>query len=70
MYISCSVMFDSSDPMDCSPPDSSLRGIFLAKIVEWVAIPFSGVSSWPRNWTQVSRIAGRVFTIWDTYRKQ
>ena len=45
MYISCSVMSDFCDPMGCSPPDSSLRGIFLANIVEWVTIPFSSVSS-------------------------
>ena len=30
-----------SDPMDCSPPGSSIHGIFKAKILEWVAISFS-----------------------------
>ena len=30
------------DPMDCSPPDSSIHGILQARIREWVAIPFSG----------------------------
>ena len=30
-----------SDPMDCSPPDSSIHGIFQARVLEWVAIPFS-----------------------------
>ena len=34
-------------PMDCSPPGSSVRGILQAKILEWVAMPFSKVSSWP-----------------------
>ena len=37
------------DAMDYSPPGSSVHGILQAKIVEWVAIPFSGGSSWPRD---------------------
>ena len=32
-----------SDPMDCSPPGSSVRGIFQARVLEWGAIAFSGV---------------------------
>ena len=36
------------NPMDCSPPDSSVHGILQARILEWVAIPFSRASSWPR----------------------
>ena len=39
-------------------------GILQARIQEWVAMPSSRGSSWPRNWTQVSRIAGGFFTIW------
>ena len=31
-----------SDPMDCSPPGSSIHGIFQARVLEWVAIAFSG----------------------------
>ena len=54
------------DPMDGSPPGSSVRGILLARIREWVAIPFSRGSSWPRDWTQVSCIAGEFFTVWAT----
>ena len=50
--------------MDCSPPGSSVHGIFQARILEWIAISFSRGSSWPRNWTQVSCIAGRFFTDW------
>ena len=42
------------DPMDCSPPDSSVHGILQARILEWVAIPFSRCSSQPRDRTQVS----------------
>ena len=50
------------DPMDCSPPGSSVHGILQARILEWVAISFSRESSWPRDQTQASRIAGRRFT--------
>ena len=54
------------DPMDCSPPGSSVHGLLQARILEWVAIPFSRGSSWPRSETQVSHIAGRFFffSIW------
>ena len=54
------------DPMDCSPPGSSLLGIFQARILEWVAIFFSRGSSRPRDRTCVSCISGRLFTIWAT----
>ena len=53
-------------PMDCSLPGSSIHGIFQARILEWVAISFSRRSSRPRDWTQVSRIVGRRFTVWAT----
>ena len=49
------------DPMDYSPPGSSIHGILQARILEWVAISFSRGSSWPRDWAQVSCIAGRRF---------
>ena len=52
--------------MDWGPPGSSIHRILQARILEWVAIPFSRKSSWPRDWIQVSRIAGRLFTIWAT----
>ena len=54
------------EPMDCSLPDSSIHGIFQARILEWVAISFSRRSSQPREWTQVSHIVGRCFTVWAT----
>ena len=41
-------------------------GILQARILEWVAISFSRGSSQLRNWTQVSWIAGRFFTLWAT----
>ena len=53
------------DSMDCSPPGSSVHGIFQAKILEWIAISFSRGSSWPRDWTCVSLFScspGRFFT--------
>ena len=50
------------DPIDCSLPGSSVYGILQTRILEWVAIPFSRGSSPPRDWTQVSYIAGRFFT--------
>ena len=55
-----------SNPMDCSLPGSSIHGILQARILEWVAISFSRGSSWPRDGTQVSRIAGRHFNLWAT----
>ena len=50
----------------CSPPGFSIHGILHARILEWVAILFSMGSFQPRNWTWVSYIAGRLFTIWAT----
>ena len=57
-------------PMDCSPPGSPVLGILQARIMEWVAIPFSRGPSQPRDWTQVSCIADRFFTIWATRETQ
>ena len=50
------------DPMDYSPPGSSVHGILQARLLEWVAIPFSKGSSQPRDQTWVTCIAGRFFT--------
>ena len=49
------------DPMDCI-----VHGILQARILEWVAFPFSRGSSQPRDRTQVFRVAGRFFTSWAT----
>ena len=54
------------DPIDCSLSGSSVRGILQARILEWVAVPFSRESSPPRNRSRVSLIAGRFFTVWAT----
>ena len=58
------------DNTDCSPQSSSVHGILQARILEWIVIPFSKGSSWPRDQTQVSCIAGRFFTIWATREAQ
>ena len=54
----------------CSPPGSSVHGIFQARILEWVAMPSSRGSSHPRDQTQVFCIAGRFFTLWTTTEAQ
>ena len=42
------------NPVDCSPPGSFVHRILQARILDWVAIPSSRKSSWPRNWTHIS----------------
>ena len=54
------------DPTDYSLLGSSVYGTLQARILEWVAIPFSRGSSWPRDWTWVSCSASRFFTVWAT----
>ena len=46
--------------------DYTVNGILQARILEWVAIPFSKWTSQPRDQTQVSYIAGQFFTSWAT----
>ena len=58
------------DLMDCSPPGSSVHGIFQARILKWVAMPSSRGSSQPRDQTQVSCIVDVFFTIWVTREAQ
>ena len=64
----CAVLYSvvsDCDLMDCSPPASSAHGIFQARILEWVAISYSGGSSQPRDWTCISlspALAGRFLT--------
>ena len=45
------------DPTDCSPLGFSVWGIFLGRILKWVAISSSRGSSWSRDWTRVSRVS-------------
>ena len=54
------------NPMDCSLTGSSVHGIFQARILECIAIPFSKGSSRTRDQTWASCIAGIFFTFWAT----
>ena len=56
---SCLTLCDS---MGCSLPGSSVHGISQAKILEWVAVSFSRLSSQLRDWIHVSCLAGKFFT--------
>ena len=60
------VKVSQSCPTLCDPVDCIVHGILQARILEWVAIPFSRGSSQPRDWTQVSCIAGGFSTSWAT----
>ena len=61
------VKFAQLCPTLYDPMDSTVHGILQARILEWVAFPFSRESSQPRDWTQVSHIAGSwFFTSWAT----
>ena len=51
------------NPMDYSPPGSSVHGILQIRILEWVAIPFFTGSSQPKGQILVSCIAGRFFMV-------
>ena len=54
------------NPVHCNLPGSSVHGIHQARLLEWEAIPFCRVSSQLKDQTQVSCIAGRFFTVWNT----
>ena len=62
------VKVSQSCPTLCNPMDHTVHGILQARILEWLAFPFSWGSSQPRDQTQVSCIAGRFFTSWATGR--
>ena len=55
------------DPMDCRPPGSSVHGILQARILEWVAIPFSRGYSQPRDQTRIACIGGWILYWWATW---
>ena len=59
--VSHAVVSNSLWPQDWSPPGFSVHGIFQARLLEWVAISFFRGSSQPRDRTQVSHIAGKLF---------
>ena len=64
------VKIDQSCLTLCDPTDHTVHGILQARILEKVAVPFSRRSSQPRDWTQVSCIAGGFFTSWVTREAQ
>ena len=53
------------NPVDRSPPGSSVHGILQARILEWVAISFSRRSSWPRERTHVPYIGRQDSSPWS-----
>jgi len=63
-------MSNSLQPMDCSLPGFSVHGILQARLLEWLAIPFSRGSSQPWDWTQTSCTEGSFYTIWTTREAQ
>ena len=65
VYVLC-VSHSRTIARDCSPPGFFVHGILRARILEWVAIPFSRGSSQLKDQTWVSNIAGRFFIIWAT----
>ena len=58
------------NPMNCSLPGSSVHGVSQARILKWVAIPFSRRSSWFGDLTWVSHTVGRFCTVWTTWEAQ
>ena len=68
--LNCSVMEDSATPRSVARQAPLSMGILQARILEWVVLPSSRGSSWPRGWTQVFLITGRFFTIWATREAQ
>ena len=60
----------SCNPMGCSPPGSSVHGMFQARTLEWVAISFCGGFCWPRDWTHVSCIGKWILYHWATWETQ
>ena len=70
IYCDKKVKVAQSFPTLCDPMDYTVHGILQTRILEWVAFPFSRESSQPRDWTQVSHVAGGFFTSWATREAQ
>ena len=63
--------FTLCNPMDCSPPGSSVHGILKARILEWIVMPSSRGPSWPRvefPSLKSPALAGVFFTTRDTWK--
>ena len=57
-----------SDPMDCSPPGSSIHGIFQARVLEWGAIAFSDIYIYIYKYIYITILFFRFFTIIGYYK--
>ena len=57
------------EPMDCSLPGPSVLGISQERMLEWVAISFSRGSSWPRDQSCISCLAGQILYCWQATRE-
>ena len=64
--VNCSVTSDSLWPCGLEPTRLPIHGILCARILQWVAVPFLRASSQARDWSQVSCITDRFFTVWAT----
>ena len=70
-YMYCAVLSLFKTPWAAARQAPLSMGLILqARILEWVTMPSSRGSSQPRDWTQVSRIAGGFFTVWATREAQ
>ena len=69
MHFCCHIQL-FCNPMDCSPPHSSIHGIFQARILKWLAVSSSRGSSWPRDRNQVSCVSciGRQVPYWLSHQ--
>ena len=65
-FILVKVKIAQLSPTPCDPMDYTIHGILQARILEWLAFPFSRGSSQRRDWTKVSHTAGGFFTSWAT----
>ena len=67
VYVCAKSCLTLCNPMDYSPPGSSVHGIFQAGILEWVTISFSKEPSWPRGRTCISSVGRQVLYPWATW---
>ena len=67
LFLVCKSCPTLCNPMGYRLPGSSVHGILQARILEWVAIPFSLKSSWLRDWTRISCIGRRILYHWATW---
>ena len=64
---SCARMLTLCDPTDCSPPGSSVHGIFQARVLEQDAISYTSGSSQLQDWTWISCVSRQILYRWVTW---